>query len=41
MRFSVLTLLIALPAAGYAAVCHQPLSIEYETNPMCAGPYEW
>ncbi|KAH9971710.1 hypothetical protein BGW80DRAFT_1319464 [Lactifluus volemus] len=28
MRFSVFTLLIVLPAAAYAAVCPQQLSIE-------------
>ncbi|KAH9971712.1 hypothetical protein BGW80DRAFT_1319512 [Lactifluus volemus] len=28
MRFSVLTLLIVLPAAAYAAVCPQQLSIQ-------------
>jgi hypothetical protein len=30
MRFSVLTLLIVLPAAAYAAVCPQQLSIQPE-----------
>jgi hypothetical protein len=30
MRFSVLTLLIVLPAAAYAAVCPQQLSIQVE-----------
>ncbi|KAH9980358.1 hypothetical protein BGW80DRAFT_1275140 [Lactifluus volemus] len=39
MRFSVLTLLIALPVAAYAAVRPQPLSTGSEIGSYCM-PYQ-
>jgi hypothetical protein len=40
-RFSVLTLLIALPAAAYATVRPQALSTGSEIDPSCRKSYDW
>jgi hypothetical protein len=41
MRLSALALLIALPAAAYAAACTKQLSIDSEGPLACAERGEW